>query len=153
MLFRSLDSLSNDFDFNRQSYRTGVSLNYKKKKGSASIGNSIIYTQFNQKNNSKLTNLTNKNINFAPNARLSIKFAGNKNFRINYSGYTQSPTIQQIQPVIDNTDLLNVTKGNPNLKQAFSHDVNGGLSWNNPLNNTSFWSNFSFGTVDRKSVV
>ena len=142
-----IDSLSNDFDFNRQAYRTGVSLNYKKKKGSASIGNAIIYTQFNQKNNSKLTNLTNKNINLAPTARLNIKFAGNKNFRINYNGYTQSPSIQQLQPVIDNTDLLNVTKGNPDLKQAFSHDINGGVSWNNPLNNTSFWSNFSFGTV------
>ena len=142
-----IDSLSNDFDFNNQSYRIGVSLNYKKKKGSASIGNAIIYTQFDQKNNSKLTNISNKNINIAPTARLNFKFAGNKNFRLNYRGYTQSPTIQQIQPVIDNTDLINVTKGNPDLKQAFNHDVYGGVSWNNPLKSSSFWSNFNFNTV------
>ena len=142
-----IDSLSNDFDFNKQSFKSGISLNYKKKKGSASIGNAIIYTQFDQKNYSRLTNISNKNTNFAPTARVNFKFAGNKNFRINYSGYTQSPSIQQIQPVIDNTDLLNITKGNPDLKQSFNHDINGGINWNNSLANTSFWSDFSFSTV------
>ncbi|MBY0435182.1 MAG: outer membrane beta-barrel family protein, partial [Cyclobacteriaceae bacterium] len=35
----------------------------------------------------------------------------------------QLPTIQQLQPVIDNSDPLNLTVGNPDLRPAYAHNV------------------------------
>jgi hypothetical protein len=36
-------------------------------------------------------------------------------------GNTQNPTLLQIQPIIDNTDPLNITVGNANLRQSFTN--------------------------------
>jgi hypothetical protein len=46
------------------------------------------------------------------------------NIGFNYRGNTIQPTIQQLQPLRDNTDVLNEYIGNPNLKVGFSHSLN-----------------------------
>ena len=40
---------------------------------------------------------------------------------LSYNGSTQQPTIQQIQPVPENNDPLNVFIGNPDISPAFNH--------------------------------
>lgn len=61
--------------------------------------------------------------NFAPTGRFQYNF-GRKTFaRIDYRGRTQQPSIDQMQPVKNNSDLMNETVGNPSLNPAFSHNL------------------------------
>jgi hypothetical protein len=45
------------------------------------------------------------------------------NLRLNYQGSTQQPTLEQIQPLRQNTDPLNVALGNPALRQSFTNNL------------------------------
>ena len=48
--------------------------------------------------------------------------------RVNYNGSSRAPSLDQIQPIVNNIDPLNIALGNPNLKQSFNHRIN--LSYN-----------------------
>ncbi len=142
-----LDSLSNDFNFKTVQQRSGFSLRYVKKKITAGFGGAIANNNFTQKNNTTTLSQKYSFINFFPTANVSVKLKSNKNFRLNYNGYTQAPTLQMLQPIVDNSDALNITKGNTNLKQSFTHNINGAFNWSKPLSSKNFWSYYSFSTT------
>ncbi len=143
-----VDSLSNDFDFNRIVQRNGISLRINKKKITAGIGASLALNRFKQNNNTKGINQNYNFTNFIPNANVNLKLKGNKNLRLNYSGNPQAPSLQQLQPIVDNSNPLSIVIGNPDLKQSFTHNFSGGLQWYKPLSDNSLWSNFNYGITN-----
>jgi len=56
-----------------------------------------------------------------PTANLTYRFSKTTNLRFNYTGRTSQPSVTDLQPVVDNSDPLNVSIGNPNLKQSFTN--------------------------------
>ena len=87
------------------------------------------------------TSMNNKVFNIAPTARFQYNF-GQRNFaRIDYRGRTNQPSINQMQPVKNNTDLMNETVGNPTLNPSFNHNLR--LMYSNY--NSETFSSFSFG--------
>src|SRR5690606_40214139 len=62
-------------------------------------------------------------------ANFTYRPSRQKSFSFYYNGSTQQPTIDQIQPLRQNTDPLNISVGNPDLKQEFNHSFN--LRFNN----------------------
>jgi hypothetical protein len=63
-------------------------------------------------------------VNLFPKASIRFKMGAQRGLRFGYEGTTRQPTLQQIQPVRENTDPLNIQVGNPNLKQEFNHNIN-----------------------------
>jgi hypothetical protein len=61
--------------------------------------------------------------NFAPTGRFQYNFGRKQFARIDYRGRTQQPSINQMQPVKNNNDLMSETVGNPLLNPAFSHSL------------------------------
>jgi hypothetical protein len=61
--------------------------------------------------------------NFSPNARLQYNFGKKEFARIDYRGRTQQPSIDQMQPVKNNSDLMSEVVGNPLLDPAFNHTL------------------------------
>ncbi|MEY3737654.1 MAG: hypothetical protein RL544_432, partial [Bacteroidota bacterium] len=59
--------------------------------------------------------------NFIPSATFNFTPKQQKKFVLSYLGTTQNPTLLQIQPIIDNTDPLNISVGNANLRQSFTN--------------------------------
>lgn len=59
--------------------------------------------------------------NILPSARFNYDFSNFKHVSLNYETSMQEPTIQQLQPVVDNSDPLNLYVGNPSLKPAYAH--------------------------------
>ncbi len=59
--------------------------------------------------------------NLAPTARFQFNFGKKKFARFDYRGRTQQPSINQMQPVKNNNDLMSETVGNPLLNPSFSH--------------------------------
>ncbi len=61
--------------------------------------------------------------NFSPNARMEFKFGKKKFVRLDYRGKTDQPSISQLQPVKNNSNLMNLMVGNPDLNPAFNHSL------------------------------
>ena len=74
-------------------------------------------------------NLTNgkdyedKALNWAPNASVFANFNDFSNMRFFYNGRSSQPSTTQLMPVMDNSNPLNMTLGNPYLVSYFNHSV------------------------------
>lgn len=62
--------------------------------------------------------------NLLPGASLRYNFSRGTNLRFSYSTQTRTPSARQLQDVIDNSDPLRLTSGNPGLNQQFDHRFN-----------------------------
>jgi hypothetical protein len=61
--------------------------------------------------------------NVLPNAMFTYQFNKQNNIRIFYRTNTNAPAINQLQSVIDNSNPLSLSTGNPQLTQEFSHNI------------------------------
>lgn len=116
-----VDSLSNRFKYKYNTNAAGINYRFVKSKINLSFGGSVSNTAFHQKNLVKDTSNAYSYLNFFPRAALTYKFSSFSNVRFNYNGSSTQPTIDQIQPLADNSDPLNIIIGNPALKQSFNH--------------------------------
>lgn len=62
-------------------------------------------------------------VNILPMAMYSYRFSKSKNLRVFYRSNTTTPTVEQLQNVIDNSNPIQLSTGNPDLKQAMNHRV------------------------------
>ena len=60
-------------------------------------------------------------VNWSPTFDFRYKFNEQSNLRINYNGTVSQPSMTQLLDIVDNTDPQNISKGNPNLKPAFTN--------------------------------
>jgi hypothetical protein len=65
--------------------------------------------------------VSNNVFNFAPRGRFQYNLSKRKSLRFDYRGSTGQPSINQMQPVRNNSDLMNETVGNASLNPAFNH--------------------------------
>jgi hypothetical protein len=122
--YNLLDSTySNNYKFNQLTNQLGAIFNYKTTKIILNFGTKVSGVNFKQIDEYHDNVLTRNFLNWAPQATFQYKFSQYRSFYLNYTGSTTQPTISQIQPVLVNTDPLNITVGNPNLKPAFSNRV------------------------------
>ena len=61
--------------------------------------------------------------NISPSARFDYRWSKQKNLRINYSGRTSQPSMEQLSPVANVSDQLNVRIGNPDLKPIYTNNL------------------------------
>ena len=61
--------------------------------------------------------------NVLPNAMLMVNLADHKNLRIFYRTSTQAPSITQLQDVVDNSNPLQLSTGNPALSQSYTQSI------------------------------
>jgi hypothetical protein len=124
-----VDSLSNDFRYIYNTHSAGINYRFNDKKINFSFGGNIANTAFEQSDLVKDTTRKYNYYNLAPQANFTYKFNPYSGIRFNYNGNTQQPTIDQLQPLKNNEDPLNIIVGNPSLKQEFQNRFN--LSYNN----------------------
>ncbi len=130
---------SNDFKFKTQTNRTGIGYAYSYKNWKYGFGGDVAFTNWHQQDLVRDTTRNYNFTNFFPKANLNYKLGQYSRIRINYNGSTQAPTANQLQPVADNTDPLNVYVGNPNLKQAFNHRIEISYNFWKVLTSSGFW--------------
>ena len=59
----------------------------------------------------------------SPMLNFGMGFEENRHLDINYSGHSSSPSVTQLQDVLDVANPLQVSKGNPGLKKSYSHNL------------------------------
>jgi len=107
-----LDNLySNNYKLKQLSNQAGAIFNFKKDKTTINIGSKINDVGFQQVNEYTGSVFKRNFIDLAPQASYQYKFSKMSGFNFNYSGKTTQPTVDQIQPVLVNTDPLNVFTG------------------------------------------
>ncbi len=119
------DSLqSNNFENITYIHNGGAKLIYDVKKYRISIGGnyrSIEQQNLNLDNNKNLSNTVG---NFLPNAGFVWRISQGSNLNINYNSSFRQPSLDQLQPVVDNSDPNRLSTGNPDLKPQFDNSIN-----------------------------
>jgi hypothetical protein len=136
---KRVDSLSNSYLFKQVNNRPGISFRMVKKKYNYSVGLALSSTHFEQDNRTKVITRKYDFTNFFPTASLYIKLKGYAGIRFNYNGSSKAPSLDQLQPIVDNTNQLNQYVGNPDLKQSFTHSINANYNFYNVLQERGLW--------------
>lgn len=143
-----LDQLSNQYTSDYQYHRAGLNFRMNRTKFNVLIGGSMQRTNLQGHLEIQDVRINRSYQNLLPTVRFNYDFSSTKHLRFDYETSVQEPTIQQLQPVVDNSDPLNLYVGNPQLRPAYSQSWRVNFTTFNP---TSFISFFAFIDVDYTS--
>jgi hypothetical protein len=146
--------LSNDFE-NTYGYTTaGVRMRTQYRKFNYAIGVNWQQAELEGKIISGIKDsLISKTFrNILPNARFQYNFSRFRSLSVNYSASTNQPSMQQLQPVPDNSNPLNIREGNPDLKQEFTHTLQGNINLLSPYKNKNLFGYFTVQSTSNKIV-
>lgn len=95
---------------------------------------------------------TTRNVtNISPTLDFRYKFNKQTNLRVNYRGSSSQPGIQDLLDITDDTDPLNIRKGNPGLKPSFTTDLNTEFRTYLPRHQTNISTNLHYAST-RNSI-
>ncbi|HZW65214.1 MAG TPA: TonB-dependent receptor, partial [Hanamia sp.] len=117
-----VDSLSNDFKQNIIQNIPSARINFANKKLKLNVGSGFGFTHFDLKDITFDKDYLRNYTNFYPSANATYTYKPNHSVRFNYNGYSRQPTVNQLQPLRNNTDYFNQVIGNPDLKPSFNHN-------------------------------
>jgi len=83
-----------------------------------------------------------------PSMTLSGTFANRRNLRLNWATSSNPPSISQLQPVVDNSNPLSLSAGNPRLSETYTNNFSLRLTEADPMHSKS---RFLFANVLRTS--
>ena len=115
------NNLTNDFTTNRFTNRLGLFFNLKFFKHRLKVG---AYQRNVSIDNIDINDSTVKQniFNFLPQFNYNYKFSNSQRLRLSYKTNSAQPSINQLQPVQDNTNPNRITIGNSELKPTYSHN-------------------------------
>jgi uncharacterized membrane protein YgcG len=93
------------------------------------------------------TDTTRTVFNFTPTADFRWKISDVSQLRFNYRGQSSQPSMSNLLDITDNSDPMNITKGNPGLKPSFSNNFR--LFYNNYMSDhmRAMMANINFRTT------
>lgn len=112
---------SNDYTTTSAGYNYYMALRYSSEKIVAGLKSHFGNVQQKQTDNILDTVLARKFTTFDPSADFFYRFSKAATVNFRYNGQNQAPSFYQIQPLRQNSDLLNITIGNPLLRPSFSN--------------------------------
>jgi len=113
--------LSNKYKSDYQYHRAGVNFRMNRPNYNLTIGSSVQQTYLEGELELIGRPISKSYQNILPAARFNYDFSNTKHLRFDYETSVQEPSIQELQPVIDNSDQLNWYVGNPALRPAYMH--------------------------------
>ena len=133
-------SLSNNYNkvYNTQSYSTG----YRYRKDNIMLMANLNYniSQLKSEQVYPYAATTEKTFNSVlPSFMFRYNISRDKNFRFFYRTNNNDPSVEQLQNVLDNSNPLQLSIGNPNLKQDYTHSFFMHYSQINMRNLNSFF--------------
>ncbi len=144
--------LSNDFEDTYSYFTPGVRIRSQKKKFNYAFG---AYWQQSELNGKIFTGSKDSLIgktfqNLLPTARVQYNFTRFKTLYLSYAASVNQPTVQQLQPVPDNSNPLKIKTGNPDLKQEYDHTLQGRLMLISPYKNKELFLFLNLQAVKNK---
>lgn len=145
-------SLSNVFDNTYTTHRGGITFRRGERNKQISFGLEVQSATLESEQQFPLaTTLKRTFSNLLPNAQINLPLSKKENIRIFYRANTNAPSVNQLQNVIDNTNPVVLSVGNPDLDQSYSHRVGGRYQYTNTSKGNSIFVNF-FGSMTNDYV-
>ena len=141
---------SNNLKYDVTTNQGGLSFGYKKEKTNVTLGTKVALSNLRQ-NNLAINDVFERNFtNFVPSVAYKYSFSKQKSFSLNYNGNTKQPNVNQLQPVLNNSNPLYITVGNKDLNLAFTHRINFNYNSYKVLTsqNIYFYGSYSFTNND-----
>lgn len=133
--------LTNVFKNNYQSQSAGLGYRFQKEKFNFAVNGAYQWAQLTKYQEVPTNYTLSKTFeSVLPSAQLQYKFSAKKNLRMNYRSSNNAPSIDQLQDVINNSNSLQLSTGNPDLKQDFQQNLNIRYSGVNTDKATSFFA-------------
>lgn len=142
-------SLSNKFNNTYNTQNTGITFRHGDRNNMVSAGVSYQYSEL--KSSQVFPNasqIDNSYSNFLANAFSRFKLSTKSNLRIIYRASVSPPSITQLQNVINNSNPLFYTTGNPDLQQQYTNNIIARYTFTNSGKSQSFFANIFFQTIN-----
>jgi outer membrane receptor protein involved in Fe transport len=141
-------AFSNYFDNLKLTNRAGIYTIYRYKKDRLKIGGYIRNVQL--RSFDEYEDPLTDSLNFwdvLPQVSFRHKFNNSQRLRFNYRTNSRQPSLNQLQPVQNNSNPNKIVEGNPDLRPDYSHQIS--LSYNHwkGLTGSYIWSNLSYRRV------
>jgi Outer membrane protein beta-barrel family/CarboxypepD_reg-like domain len=117
--------LSNQFDNAFTYHRAGATFQNQRLRYRWAVGADVQQSYLYLNNRSADTSQRRQYIHLFPNVLFNYTFSGNRTLRLHYRTRLIAPSIAQLQPVLDNTNPLNVRRGNTQLYKTVVLTYNG----------------------------
>jgi len=117
----SLNTLLSDF-YDRSFLYNRIGLNYKvnRKKYNLTLGFNLQHSDQQGMVGSSEFSINKDYLSVLPTIRYVLDLHTTSTFRMDYFTNISEPSLQQLQPQLDNSDPLNLYQGNPNLRPEYS---------------------------------
>jgi len=116
--------LSNTFSSRNIMQKAGGSYQYSAKKWSFSCGLYYQVTELNNEQKLPYSFSLNRDFgNILPVTSFHYKITKTKNLQCSYNTNTRAPSVGQLQNVVNNNNPLQLSTGNPDLKQPYQHNL------------------------------
>lgn len=136
-------SLSNKYDNDYTTQNGGITYRLGDRNNMFAVGAAYQYATLSGDNIFPNRSTINKTFsNILPNLMARLKFSEKSNLRVFYRASTNPPSVTQLQDVINNTNPLSLTSGNPDLKQQYTHSLIGRYSYTNSSKGQTIFANF-----------
>lgn len=142
-------TLSNKFDNTVVTHNGGVSYRYNPNKDEMLMfGVNYQYSTLSSDRVFPTVSKVNQPFsNLLPNAMWRKKLSARSNFRLFYRASTNFPSVTQLQDVVNLSNPLRVSVGNPALEQAYTHTLGGRYMFTNTKTSRSFFANIFLQTT------
>ena len=138
LLDTTLSNVFNNYYLNQSG---GLTYRHVTPKYQATLGASVQYSElYRDADFPRVETGRHTFLNVLPTAMLRYKFSKEKNLRLFYRGRTSPPSITQLQAVVNNANPLQLTIGNPLLRQEFQHRVVARYSASDPARSSNFFA-------------
>jgi len=144
--------LSNNFVNTYMTNRAGLTWQTKRLKYTYALGVDAQQASLNSNNLSRETTLSRTFTNLLPNALFTYNFAKNTRLRFNYRTRINAPSVNQLQPVPNNTNPLNIQLGNTDLQPEYSHTISLNFNRFDPTTFRNLFASINASRTDNKIV-
>ncbi|MEN0006903.1 MAG: outer membrane beta-barrel protein, partial [Bacteroidota bacterium] len=115
--------LSNQFRNDYAFDRAGIAYQRNRKKSNLSLRLELQNSRLEGSLQTELAPIDRTFTNWLPSANWRYEFTNTKSLGLRYKTSVREPSIDQLQPILDNSDPLNTYTGNPNLRPAYAHEL------------------------------
>ncbi len=141
-----IDSLGKYAEYRYYNHNASVSLRFIRTNYQLSAGVSFQpqHTILSYKRGEYMIDTTRNVFNFTPNIDFRYRFSKVSQLRFTYRGRSSQPSMENLLPIVDNSNPQNIRMGNPGLRPSFSHNIRLMYNTYNAESQRGIFTHFSY---------
>jgi len=116
-------TLSSDLKVNFRTHTPKIGVNYESEKLYLSFNTGLLFSELKNEEFIQNTAIKSNFSDISINSYMRYNIKQGMSVSFNYNTNTEAPRAQQLQPVANVSNPLNIVVGNPNLNREFSHGI------------------------------